>query len=256
MANSGLESTIQEWLPSDVTLSEIEEHIWHRTLRPTSLPVTRREEELELGWFRFRLAAAAAKISHRLQAKRSIGPKLTALLLRGKAIGAAGGLGPVLIYTLDTLGLWGTMEIIEDRHNVLPALGILASERPDIVVDLLDGPAIGRPGWVVAPRGTLRSGETAIQIRLEGEKRRMKTEVASGDLRVIPLKFRDLATITVEPAGRLDVGAGPGKSVKLAADRPGARLIVDARGRPLSYSAVPELRHSYLTKWLEEVRQL
>jgi hypothetical protein len=60
-----------------------------------------------------------------------------------------------------------------------------------------------------------------------------------GELRRLPLPVGATAQAVIEPSRRFDVGAGPGKPREAVLHGGVAGIILDARGRPLSFPIEP-----------------
>jgi len=78
--------------------------------------------------------------------------------------------------------------------------------------------------------------------------------VPYGSIRVIPLRPDERAALTVKPGAGFRVGSGePGKALKTEAGQEVkgglVGLIVDARGRPLSFPGDPEARMAQAQQW-------
>jgi hypothetical protein len=74
-----------------------------------------------------------------------------------------------------------------------------------------------------------------------------------GDLRLYPLELGKKATVTMQPAKAINLGAGAGGTVTREVQGGAAGLMLDGRGRPLQLPADQQARIAALTKWFSAV---
>lgn len=94
-------------------------------------------------------------------------------------------------------------------------------------------------GTCVALVGIGKPGRMGLEYTVEGETLQTAGQLEFGEVRLLPLGLGETATIRVEPARGLDVGAGPGRRIERKVTGGTVGLILDARGRPLE---LPEER--------------
>ncbi len=124
---------------------------------------------------------------------------------------------------------------------LISQLGAVATVAPVTAVQVNENDAVmHRLGTCVVPFGDLPQGQTAIRVGVEySNGRQVTAEVMSGSIEIIPLKLNEQAFLTLYPAPTVDVGLGPGERARAAEEIDGGLvgLIIDARGRPLSFPA-------------------
>ena len=74
-----------------------------------------------------------------------------------------------------------------------------------------------------------------------------------GDLRLVPLASGQKASIMVQPAKQVNLGAGAGVSVTREVQSGVVGLLLDGRGRPLQLPTDHATRVAALTKWYSAV---
>jgi hypothetical protein len=188
------------------------------------------------------------------QAKSSWGwdgvPAAGVVILRGNALASVPRPGQALLTVLDAIQPTGVFSLAVDRYGILPMLGLLASQAPAAVVQILEGGALLELGWVVAPTGTANPGERALRIIVESEsKGEYRIDAEFGELIAVPLAPGASARLTLKPEGKVDIGKGPGRGRKITVQGGAVGLVVDARGRPLRLPAVEEERRERLRQW-------
>jgi len=93
-------------------------------------------------------------------------------------------------------------------------------------------------------------GKTAVKVFIETTG--MEGEVEFGKIEIFPIPPGQLVEVTVQPAGKLDIGFGPGQGrqkMKIYGGIVGG-LVIDARGRPLTLPSDEEERRTLMRKWL------
>jgi hypothetical protein len=154
---------------------------------------------------------------------------------------------------IDALQPLGTSGLYLDEYDLLPTLGAIAQERPLALVQTLRSGGLSFLGTVVSPAGRGQAGVTAVTVRPAEGDRDPSFQVAHGTLRLIPHQTFALGTaLELLPARGVDVGAGPGKPMRLVYRGGTVGLIVDARGRPLPTEAA--YLRSRIADWLSEIR--
>lgn len=150
---------------------------------------------------------------------------------------------------IDALQPEGITEIMIDRLNLMPHLGMILKESPDAAVQILSRECLLRLGTCVAPRGRAKRGELAMKIRMtKADGVVTEDEVSFGELKTLQLTSGETAKLEVS-SKRLDIGKSRGKT--LEADVVGGEvgLILDARGRPLSVPTEKRI----LAKWMDSL---
>jgi hypothetical protein len=158
--------------------------------------------------------------------------------------------GEATILLLDALQPEGVTEMMIDRLDIMPHLGMLLKANPEAAKQILTKKCLSRLGTCLAPKGRSREGEMAMMVRVtKTDGTVTENEVRFGELKTIAIGNGETAKVSVTPRRGLDIGEGRGK--KLEANVIGGELglILDARGRPLS---VP-VQKDVLVKWAKSV---
>ena len=72
---------------------------------------------------------------------------------------------------------------------------------------------------------------------------------------ILPLAHREMATIRIQPLHRFDVGMGPGIGGSLKVTGGTLGVVIDARGRPFSYSENIAKRREQMITWLQKLEK-
>lgn len=242
-----------DWVFPNTTTNDIQKFLLDRRLKPSALPANEESLRIEHSIMRDmlgRLQISAAKSWYWSMGKT---PSFGTLLIRGGA--AANSLKPrqVLLAFLDAFQPTGSFRVAADENCTIPAMGLLAAEYPELVVQVLANNGLDHWGFVIVPSGNSEPGQVVLEVKIETSAKDVITiEVPSGGLEVIPLPLGESAEVTLTPADDIDVGFGTGISRQLTLNAGKIGLAVDARGRPLPIPADAEARKFLRQRWIRE----
>jgi len=246
---------VAQWLPTDMSVSDVRDFMYQKSIHPNSIPFTVEELYLEQAYAREILRTAVNLTRKRFPPnipQTSILPAFEPIIVGGAVFTNAPKVGQALLAILDALEPGGITTIILDKHNMLASLGAAAEINPEMTVQVLDSRAMVNLGTVIAPVSRARYGTPVLSIRIKqesGEDQRM--EIKQGSLEIISLPHGQMIQVHIRPLHRANVGmggAGQGGSLKVPAGVFG--LIIDARGRPLVLPTDQERRKDFIKKWL------
>jgi len=247
-------AVVNQWVPAEIGPEETADFILNKSIHPQTIPMTEEELHLEQAAAREILRCALAKTAKTWgwpeNGSQPAPPPFGLLLARGGLLANAPRPGQALLVLLDALQPAGLFSVAVDQYGVLPALGLLASYAPEAVVQILTTGVLSDLGWVIAPSGKGQPGKTAVKVFIESTG--MEGEVEFGKIEIFPIPPGELVEVTVQPAGKLDIGFGPGQGrqkLKIYGGTVGG-LVVDARGRPLVLPDDAAERRSLMRKWL------
>ncbi len=251
---------ILRWLPFEIEPTEAHNLIWHKHLRPTTVPQTREELLLEQAVAReiLRLALAEARAtwpSGPSTPYSNLSPFFEPIIGGGGVLAHTPYYGQAALILLDALQPIGVSTIVLDATSLAAPLGALAAFQPLAAAQVLERDAFLNLGTVVAPVGTAREGDIVLKLKVDyGEGMVLDVEVAYGSLEVIPLPLGQTAVLNLEPLRGFDVGWGAkSKGVPLQVNGGTLGIIIDARGRPLPLPTDSQERRTKIQKWLWDV---
>lgn len=249
---------ITRWLPIEVDPGYVLDYIQNKTLMPATLPAEREDLAIEQALARevMRMALEQAQSHFPRNAKRlhhDLLPLFDPILVSGAVVANAPTIAQSLLMILDALEPTGVQQIILDKNNLAPALGAAAPVNPGLVTQLLLDPiSFLNLGYIIAPVVNARDGQPVLRIKIQYDTGHTNTvEVAMGALQLIPLPAGRRAKLEIDCFHRADVGAGPGRSLKLDKVVVGGPfgIVVDARGRPLNLPEDARTRREVLQRW-------
>jgi hypothetical protein len=242
---------IARWLPFTVSEDEVRQFATNHMLDPQSLPTSQRELHLFQAF-----AREAIMLTREATRGENFGQfEADLILATGGVLAHAPKFGQAALMLLDALQPRGVTSLVLDRTMLISQLGAVATVAPVAAVQVNENDAVmHRLGTCVVPFGDLPKGQTAIRVGVEySNGRQVTAEVMSGSIEIIPLKLNEQALLTLYPAPTVDVGLGPGERARAAEEIDGGLvgLIIDARGRPLSFPANENERQARLLQWMQ-----
>ena len=242
---------LARWLPFEVSEDELRQYVLNRMLHPQVIPTNLREFQISQAFVReaILLTIEAAKYSNPGQ----IQPDL--IVATGSVFAHAPKYGQVVLMLLDALQPRGVTSMVLDRTMLIPQLGAVATVAPVAAVQVNENDAVThRLGTCIIPFGGVEPGQPALRVGLEySNGQQTNVEVMGGTIAVVPLQLNEQAALTLTPASTVDVGLGPGERARAAEEIDGGLvgLIIDARGRPLSFASNETERRARLLQWMQ-----
>ncbi|MBU0511774.1 MAG: glutamate mutase L [Chloroflexi bacterium] len=247
---------ITRWLPVYVPDGRVRDYLYNKAAFPASLPATPDEMAIEQAIARQVMRMALQKVSGNFPQDASgsgagLLPWLEPVVATGSVLTHAPTPGQSLLMLLDGLQPTGVTTILLDQNDLVSALGAAADVNPLLVVQVLGSNTILNLGAVIAPVGNARPGEPILRIRVTYEDgNESNVEVKNGSIEVLPLPLGQTANLRLQPLHRFDVGMGPGRGGRLQVIGGALGVVIDARGRPLTWHPDPGRQRSLLKKWL------
>ena len=271
LAEAGIENILR-WVPFDIAEADLRDRIANKMIRPTTIPQTK--EELQIEQAISREALRLAFIQHKnfatslkgVQQERDIGDTFEqtgsgGTVVNMMALDLLVGSGGVLSHAprrsqaahimIDAFLPEGVTELAVDSIFMMPHLGVLASVHEAAAIQVFEKDCLIRLGSCIAPVGTGKEGKECLTISgpppFTGGQGGVT--ISFGELVLIPLAPGEELSVKLKPARGFDVGAGPGKEREVTVHGGVVGLIIDARGRPFEFSSKTENRVAKIQKW-------
>lgn len=274
LAEAGL-ANIMRWVPFTIDEQTLRNRIKNKMIRPTTIPQTL--DELQIEHAISREALRLALIHHKslatglkgVQQERTIsdvfeqqtsGMTLIDMLKLDLIVGSGGILSHAprriqsMLMMVDAYEPLGFTMLSVDSIFMMPHLGVLSTINEKAATDVFVRDCMIYLGTCVAPIGQGKSGEFCAdyEITFPGGKM-VKDQLKFGDLRLYPLELGKYATLTMQPAKAVNLGAGAGIPVTREVQGGVVGLLLDGRGRPLQLPGEQAARIALLTKWFNAV---
>jgi hypothetical protein len=250
--------SIARWLPFEMELGDVHNALLNKSLRYRTMPQTPQDLFLEQAVAREVLRLVTADALQRWpasQATPDLLPKFHLILASGGLLANVPHVGQAVLILLDALQPVGVCELGLDRTKIAPAVGAMAMVNPLAAAQVMERDVILNLGTVVAPLGTAKDGDVALNVKVEHDDgRSLQVEVPYGSLEILPLPKGETASLELRPTRRFDVGLGTRGKAATTQVRGGAvGIIIDARGRPLSLADDLAERQQNTQRWLRDM---
>jgi hypothetical protein len=157
-----------------------------------------------------------------------------------------------LLILTDAFQPEGITRIFQDSVFMMPHLGVLSTVDHKAAWQIFEKDCLVPLGTVIAPRGLLKDGADALDMKLDMPDGTVREEeIKFGEITKIPLGVNEEAHAEIHPKRGLDMGMGPGKTVDATIHGGTVGLVVDTRGRPLMLPEDALQRKAKLLGWFE-----
>ncbi len=246
---------IVRWLPLDIPANTVRDYLYQKSVYPGAIPATKEELAIEQAIARQNLFIATRlmlqRLPGRLRSRSGLLPSFEPILAGGAVITGAANQGQKLLMLLDGLQPAGIATLALDQNNLLAMLGAIAEVNTILPVQAIDSDALSYLATVISPVGSVDYGAPIVRAKLiRDDGSEMTSEIAMGDLQVLPLENRQTARLQLRPLRRADVGLGPGRAGEVEVIGSSIGVVIDARGRPLRLSADSGQRRALAQNWL------
>lgn len=237
-------SNIKKWLSFDISEEEVQDRLRNKMIRPTTIPQTKEDLELEQAVCREALTLAFHHHLRLASGLKGVETNTTISKMFSRSdngldlfdldliIGSGGVLShaPERLQTammlLDAYQPVGFTELAVDSVFMMPHLGVLATVDSGAAAEIFKRDCIISLGTAIAPKGQVRVGKPAASVKLNGKE----IEVTGGELKVIKLeKDSDVSVIPLQK--NLNFGNGKGKPFNQIATCGMYGIFIDCRER-------------------------
>lgn len=271
LAEAGL-ADIMRWVPFSLEEQTLRNRIKNKMIRPTTIPQTL--DELQIEHAIAREALRLALVHHKslatglkgVQQERTIsdifeqrtsGATLIDMATLDLIVGSGGILSHAprrvqsMLMMVDAYEPLGVTTLAVDSIFMMPHLGVLSTVNEQAATEVFVKDCLVYLGTCIAPIGRGKDGERCLDytITFEGGRASERGSLAFGELTLFPLALEEQARIELHPARSVDVGAGKGEAVTKPVRGGVVGLLLDGRGRPLQLPADAHTRVAALTKW-------
>ncbi len=274
LAEAGL-ANIMRWVPFTIDEQTLRNRIKNKMIRPTTIPQTL--DELQIEQAIAREALRLALIHHKalatglkgVQQERTIsdvfaqqasGQSLIDMLKLDLIVGSGGILSHAprriqsMLMMVDAYEPMGCTRLSVDSIFMMPHLGVLSTINEKAATDVFVRDCMVYLGTCVAPIGQGKDGELCADYRMTmPDGRTIDGQLKFGELKLFPLEAEQKATIKIQPPKGVSMGAGSGVAVTKEVHGGVVGLLLDGRGRPLKLPAEQQARVASLTKWFDAV---
>ncbi len=274
LAEAGL-ANIMRWVPFTIDEQTLRNRIKNKMIRPTTIPQTL--DELQIEQAIAREALRLALIHHKslatglkgVQQERTIsdvfeqhtsGKSLIDMLKLDLIVGSGGILSHAprriqsMLMMVDAYEPMGCTRLSVDSIFMMPHLGVLSTINEQAATDVFVRDCMIYLGTCVAPIGQGKNGEVCADVEATWPDGTItKEQLRFGELKLFPLESEQKAMLKIQPAKGVSMGAGAGVAAAKEVHGGVVGLLLDGRGRPLKLPAEQQARVASLTKWFNSV---
>ena len=274
LAEAGL-ANIMRWVPFTIDEQTLRNRIKNKMVRPTTIPQTL--DELQIEHAIAREALRLALIHHKslatglkgVQQERTIsdvfeqqtsGRTLIDMLKLDLIVGSGGILSHAprrvqsMILMVDAYEPLGFTQLSVDSIFMMPHLGVLSTINEKAAADVFVRDCMVYLGTCVAPVGQGKEGERCADYEIAFPDGRVeKGSLMFGEVKLLPLSHEQQANVTMNPVKQVNVGAGPGTPMTKGVRGGVVGLLLDGRGRPLQLPGDHDARTGALMRWQQAV---
>jgi len=267
LAEAGI-NNIMRWVPFEVDEKDLRNRIRNKMIRPTTIPQTLKELQIEQAIAREALRLA---FSHHktmavglkgIQQERTIsdtfeqtatGESLIDMLGLSLIIGSGGALShaprriQAALMLIDAFLLEGITSLAVDSIFMMPHLGVLTTVHEKAAMNVFWKDCLVRLGTCIAPVGKGKKGAPCIKVTMNEEEH----AVNFGDMAIIPLKEGEKRKAEIAVERGFDLGEGKGRKVVIEIEGGVVGVIIDARGRPFKLPEDKAERIQKLQRWIK-----
>lgn len=275
LAEAGIDNILR-WVPFNIDEEDLRNRIGNKMIRPTTIPQTLRELQVEQAIAREALRLAFEQ--HKkfavglkgIQQERTISDTFEQVttgqtLVNMMALDILVGSGGVLSHApkraqaaqmmIDAFQPEGITRLAVDSIFMMPQLGVLATVHERAATEVFHKDCLIHLGTCVAPVGMINWQKLPSSpiIKISGTTNRgqnIDIEQPAGELKVYPLELGEEVQARIEVAKGFDVGEGWGKNLVARLTGGVVGLIIDTRGRPFTLARNTPNRVELLQRWL------
>ena len=268
LAEAGLDQ-IMRWVPFDIEEADLRDRIKNKMIRPTTIPQLMQElqveqaiarEALRLAFDQHRALAVGLK---GVQSKRTLadvfeqgatGESLVEMMALDMLVGSGGVLSHAprreqsCAMLIDAFQPEGVTRLAVDSIFMMPHLGVLSTVDERAATEVFERDCLIYLGTCVAPVGEGKDGEVCLQYEIGLPSGGQTGQLQVGQLQWMPLADGEEVEVSLQPARRWDVGAGPGQALNARVRGGIVGLVLDGRGRPIQMASDQDRRRQ-ISDW-------
>ena len=268
---------ILRWVPFEINEVDLRNRIGNKMIRPTTIPQSL--DELKIEQAIAREALRLSFIQHKefavglkgVQKERTIsdafdqsssGETLVNMMDLDIIVGSGGVLSHAprrhqsARMMIDSFLPEGITQIAVDSIFMMPQLGVLADVHEKAATEVFNKDCLLRLGTCIAPVGSIKPKKEYMHIAFtlpDGTK--VDKSYKLGDMELFEAPYEPIKA-EITPARSVDVGSGPGQTVKTTIHGGLVGIIIDARGRrPFALPDNPAERVKKLQEWSKAIKE-
>ena len=269
LTEAGLDG-VMRWVPFEIDEADLRDRIKNKMIRPTTVPQTL--EELQVEQAIAREALRLAFDQHRqlavglkgVQTERGLsdifdqsatGESLIRMIDLDILVGSGGVIShapdrrQAAAMLIDAFQPEGLTRLAVDSIFMMPHLGVLSAVDEAAAAEVFERDCLIYLGTCVAPVGQGKPGTVCMEYDLALPGGTESGELTCGSVSAFPLADDQEAELVLRPAKQWDAGAGPGREVTVRVSGGVAGVVLDGRGRPIKFAEKESDRVAQVLAW-------
>jgi uncharacterized protein (TIGR01319 family) len=269
LAEAGLDN-VMRWVPFDVEEADLRNRIKNKMIRPTTIPQMLDElkieqslsrEALRLGFEQHKSLAVGLK---GVQKERDISEafeqagedslvemlKLNIIVGSGGVLSHAPRRSQAMMMLIDAFQPEGVTRLAVDSIFMMPHLGVLSTVNKEAATEVFEKDCLINLGTCVSLTNTGKFGSKCINYKITmPDGSIIEDALPYGELKLYPLEDGQEAEIEVAPTKYFDLGEGKGKAISQKVLGGVVGLVIDTRGRPITFAGQRGKVINQIMKW-------
>ena len=243
---------ISRWFPAGINMDEGRDQLWQKTAFPRNIPETKTGLEIEQAVVKQLLHSMINNLSER---GLLVANGYDTILCSGMTLTQMGTPEQLLMMLLDGLQPIGLSSFVLDQYSMLSALGASARISPLMPVQLMESSVFTNLATVVSVKSSARPGTSIMRARIQLPGEQVKSfNIKQGSLTRIPVRSGVKAAMQIIPTrqSRMELTGLTEGAFRINGGICG--LVIDARGRPLTFPKDASKREQMLETWAESFK--
>ena len=266
---------VSRWVPFAIDSSKLTNRIANKMIRPTTIPQTL--EDLKIEQALAREALRLSFIQHKefavslkgIQQERTISDtfdqKLSGeTIVNMKKLDLIVGSGGVLSHAprrsqamrmlIDSFLPEGITQIAVDSIFMMPQLGVLSTFHEKAALEVFHKDCLIKLGSCVASLGKHKEDKDLFEYKIITDDKTYQGILKSGELKLLPICKGEYDCFLV-PKSDVDVGYGKGKEFKGKIFGGEVGVVLDGRGREISFLNSTQDRINQILDWSDQTNE-
>ena len=242
---------VATWVPYDIPVGEIRDHLYQKSMYPASLPMTEETLAIEQAMARQILRIATAQMLERYP---TMDLSFERIFISGATLANAPTPAQALMMVLDGVQPEGISVFMLDPYGLSQALGAIAGNNTLLPAQIVDSGAYINLATVLCPVSGARAGSVIMKFKITyGDNKATTVEIKQGGITALPIAHGQEVHLEVDPrfGTVLDPRLPRLKRFKVTGGVCG--VVVDARGRPVRLPDDPARRREQLARWMSSL---
>ena len=264
-------SNISKWVPFDIDEKKLTNRIANKMIRPTTIPQTLEDlkieqalarEALRLSFIQHKEFAVSLKgvqqertISDTFDQKSS-GETIVDMLKLDLIVGSGGVLShaprrsQAMRMIIDSFLPEGFTEIAVDSIFMMPQLGVLSTFHEKAALEVFHKDCLIKLGTCVAPLGQFKNGKSLFNYSIIINDEIEQGTLHFGEIKLIKANL-GMYKCKIVPEKNINIGFGKGELFEGEINGGEVGIILDGRGREISFDLDIKTRIDQILNWSE-----